>query len=163
MSVIKIDYQEMNADGVEYNQFKEMVKDIKLCEKAYNKMVDSHVRIDIILRPLYYLFINERLFLCELETRLTICGIDDFIWKDNENCSFEDIKNYLKERLEIEDHENELPDNFVYLGYKNMEFWVNQKVSAYVAWFYKGYSPYAYNKNDGMYHNIAYYLKENDY
>lgn len=159
----KIDYQGMNTDSIEYIKFKDAIKDIKLCEKAYNKMINNNVRRDIILRPLYYLFVNKRLFLYELETRLNICGINDFIWKNNEKCNFKDMKKYLKERLEIDDHNYELPDNFIYLGYKDIEFWIKQNVAADIAWFYKGYSPYAYNRDDGMYHNIAYYLKENDF
>lgn len=163
MSVMKIDYQEMNNDGIEYWKIKEKIKDIKLCEKAYKIMADHHVRRDIILRPLYYLFVNEHISLLELEVRLKICGIEDFIWKDNENCGFETIKNYLKEKFEIDEHDYELPDNYIYLGYKNMEYWINQGVAPYIAWFYKNYSPYAYNIQDGNYHNIAYYLKENDF
>lgn len=163
MLVNKLDYQKINNDNVEYLQLKDRIKDIKICERAYELMKNHNVREDIILRPLYYLFVKERISLYELEIRLNICGIDDYIWKDGKISDYESIKVYLKDRFKIDEHNNELPGNFVYLGYRSMEYWIKEKVSAYIAWFYKGYSPYSYNKEDKKYHNIAYYLNENNF
>ena len=163
MEIMKSCYQKMNNDGIEYLKLKDKIKDIKICEKAYEIMIEHDVRKDIILRPLYYLFIKNHLSILELKIRLKICNIKDFEMNINENCNFSDIEKYLKEKLEIEEHNHKLPNNYMYLGYKPMQYWIKEGVAPYIAWFYKGYSPYAYNINDQMYHNIAYYLKENDF
>lgn len=124
-----------------------------LAEKGANLLKEKNVEQEWVLRPLYFLYLNDKLTKEEFETRIFFMEYDYNIEYDKHK--IREIY-FMKEKSEI-------PENCEYAGYKSVEEWLEIGEVGFVAAFYNGYLPYAYDIEKKQYINISFSLDERNF
>ena len=139
-------------------EIKENAFFFKLVEMGYDKLIEAHVSYNWMIRPLLLMYKCNVISDEELISRLYIMNVDfganldDFVNKELE-----------KQELERKDEFSRMPNHLEYIGYKPYSELIRFGSVGLIGYFYCGYIPYADDKINNNYVNVAYYLTEKDY
>ena len=129
----------------------------KLVERGYEELVKANVSESWIIRPLLLMYKSKVISKDELLNRLYFMDLE--VDGDLDEAVDHVLANQESER----DEYTVMPPYLDYQGYRPYHEWINEGRIAFIAIFYFGYLPYAFDNLDETYINIAYYLTEKDY